>query len=184
MKKLLMTTMACACLTALTATTTIAQTAPAANAPSAARPAMRGEHRHDMRGQYRPAMSRADRVEARLAYVKTALKITPAQQAQWDAYANFSRKSAQERDKQFQSRQARGPGVGGHRGRFGGNAIERLERQQAFLAQAQTRVAQRLEVEKPLYAALSPDQQKIADEVLSSRQHRQFGGGRGGHRRG
>ncbi|MGP1609593.1 MAG: hypothetical protein ACTS5G_02720, partial [Burkholderiales bacterium] len=28
-----------------------------------------------------------ERVEARLAYIKTALKITAAQQAQWDAYA-------------------------------------------------------------------------------------------------
>lgn len=183
MKKLLLTTMACACLTAFSATTSFAQMAPNAGAPSAGAPV---PGRHAMRGEHhRPSMSRADRVEARLAYVRTALKITPAQQAQWDAYANFSRKSAQERDRQFQSRQsqssqARGPGQRGHDGHRGGNAIERLERQQARLAQVSARIAQRLEVEKPLYATLSPEQQKIADEVLSSPRHRRFGGfGRG-----
>src|SRR5262249_13692538 len=42
----------------------------------------------------RPAMSMSERVEARLAYLRTALKITSAQQTQWDAYANVQRKHA------------------------------------------------------------------------------------------
>jgi hypothetical protein len=46
------------------------------------------------------------------------------------------------------------------------NAIERLERAQSFLAVATTRINQLLAVEKPLYAALSPEQQKVADVVL------------------
>jgi len=34
-----------------------------------------------------------ERVEARLAYLKTALKITDAQQSQWDAFASVMRKT-------------------------------------------------------------------------------------------
>jgi hypothetical protein len=58
-------------------------------------------------------------------------------------------------------------------------AIERLERQQAFMATASTRIGERLTVQKPLYAALSPEQQQIADQVLAEGR----GGKRGGHGR-
>src|SRR5262249_50894206 len=54
----------------------------------------------------RPAMTPSERVEARLAYQRTALKITPAQQSQWDAYANVQRKHAATMEKRFQERRA------------------------------------------------------------------------------
>src|SRR4051812_27696723 len=44
----------------------------------------------------------SERVEAQLAYIKTALKITDAQQTQWNAFADTLRKQAAARDKQFQ----------------------------------------------------------------------------------
>lgn len=49
----------------------------------------------------------SERVEARLAYVKTALKITAAQQSQWDAYAGVVRKQAKEADARMQERRAK-----------------------------------------------------------------------------
>jgi hypothetical protein len=48
-------------------------------------------------------------------------------------------------------------------------AIERLEKAQAFRASAVARLDQFLAVPKPLYAALSPEQQKVADVVLNRR---------------
>jgi hypothetical protein len=106
-----------------------------------------------------------ERVEARLAYVKTALKIADAQQSQWDAYASVVRKNAQDMEQRFQSTQS--TGEAGHARRQRSNAIERLERTQSFLANAVTRINQLLAVEKPLYVALSPEQQKVADVVLN-----------------
>ncbi|MGV3628545.1 MAG: Spy/CpxP family protein refolding chaperone [Betaproteobacteria bacterium] len=107
-----------------------------------------------------------ERVEARLAYIKTALKITDAQQTQWDAYAGVMRRQAKEADARIQS----------HREKMAANtehkhltAIERLERRQAFMAAASTRIGERLTVQKPLYAALSSEQQQIADKVFASR---------------
>jgi hypothetical protein len=156
MNRLLSTTLVSVFLAATAASMAIAQTAPNANAPSASVPA----HRFMDRPFSRPT----ERVEARLAYVKTALKITDAQQSQWDAYANVARKNAQDMEQRFQSRHHGEPGHARHQRT---NAIERLERAQSFLAEAVTRVNQLLAVEKPLYAALSPEQQEVADVVLN-----------------
>jgi hypothetical protein len=105
-----------------------------------------------------------ERVEARLAYVKTALKITEAQQSQWDAYANLVRKNAQDREQRFKSMRSGKQPQARHQPP---NAIERLERRQSFLADAVARTGQLLAVEKPLYAILSPEQQQVADVVLN-----------------
>lgn len=58
------------------------------------------------------------------------------------------------------------PGAGGT-GQQWPNAIESLEQEQSFHAEMVRRIAQLLEVEKPLYAALSPAQKKAADVLLS-----------------
>ena len=117
----------------------------------------------------------SERVEARLAYQKTALKITDAQAPQWNAYANVVRKHAQQADQRMQERRAH-MAQGAERKQP--TAIERLERRQQFLTIALERSSERLTVQKPLYAALSPEQQQIADEVFAPR------GQRGGHHRG
>jgi periplasmic protein CpxP/Spy len=107
----------------------------------------------------------SERVEARLAYVKTALKITAAQQAK-------------EADARMQERRAK---MAANTERKRPTAIERLERQQAFMATASARIGERLTVQKPLYAALSPEQQQIADQVFASRGGKHgANGGKGG----
>src|SRR5690349_10524343 len=67
-----------------------------------------------------------ERVEARLAYIRTALKITDAQQPQWNAYANSVRQSAAQREKKFEEfRQNRS-----QQPQARPSAVEHLERQQ------------------------------------------------------
>jgi hypothetical protein len=55
-----------------------------------------------------------------------------------------------------------------------------MERGQARLAAASARLTETLAAAKPLYAALSPEQQKVADEVLTPRRdgRARHGGGR------
>ena len=52
------------------------------------------------------------------------------------------------------------------------SAIARLEREQQFHAHAISRLNEQLQVEKPLYAALTSEQQQVADKRLSRRGHR------------
>ena len=115
----------------------------------------------------------SERVEARLAYIKTALKITDAQKTPWDNFASVLRKQARDGDARVQEHRAKMAANTEHKRP---NAIERLERQQAFMAAASARIGEQLTVQKPLYAALSPEQQQIADKVLAG-----HGGKRGGH---
>jgi hypothetical protein len=124
----------------------------------------------------RPFTLPSERIEARLAFIRTALKITDAQTPQWNAYADLRRRQAKEADQRiqaFRSQAQAQPGAQMQRP----NAIERLERRQSMHAAAVTRLNEVLAVQKPLYAALSAEQRQIADRVLS-------GGPRGGMQRG
>lgn len=117
-------------------------------------------------GLERPFSKPTERIEARLAYVKTALKISDRQQTQWDAYAALLRKQAKEMEDRFDQNRAQRGQMPGPQNRP--NAIERLERQQSMHASAIVRLNELLAVQKPLYAALSAEQQKVADVVLGA----------------
>jgi LTXXQ motif family protein len=156
--KLIGTTLVSVLLAAISASVAFAQTSPDAHAP------YRSSRVHGFWG--RPFSRPTDRVEARLAYEKIALKITGAQQAQWDAYANFERNQAREIEQRFKSRRW---GKQWHEKYHRPNAIERLQQTQSFLAEGVTRINDLLAVEKPLYAALSPEQRRVADVVLNPR---------------
>lgn len=119
-------------------------------------------HHHGERAFRLPS----ERVEARLAYLKTALKITGAQQTQWNAFADVQRKHATEADQRMQTRRAHmEKREKGERP----SAVERMEFRQKMLAVQSQRLGELISAGKPLYAALSPEQQKIADQLLAPR---------------
>jgi hypothetical protein len=156
---------------ALVATAPLALSQSSGNAPHARYAAAGSPH-----GE-RAFRMPSERVEARLAYLRTALKITDAQQSQWNAFADTLRKQAKDMDARVQARRAqRAEGKPDARP----TAIERLAHRQQRLAHASARLDELLAAAKPLYAALTPEQQKVADELLAQR-HR---GMRHGHRHG
>jgi hypothetical protein len=173
MKKLILSTLVSASLAAAAAAPALEQTAGAEGAGPQAR------HAAQRQQEQRASRLPSERVEARLAYLKTALKITDAQQPQWDAFADTLRKQARAADERMKAHRAQTA-----EGRKGTppTAIERMERAQTRLAASSTRLNETLAAAKPLYAALSPEQQKVADELLAPRGHR-GPGHRGGHRR-
>ena len=122
----------------------------------------RAQHRDHMMQGRREAHHRFDftaRAEARIAYVKAELKITPAQQPAFDRYAQAIRDNAAATQKTFQD-------LRGHRGQ-NVSAIDRVE-QRAKMAQARDEREQKyLAAFRPLYASLSPDQKKAADELAT-----------------
>ena len=176
MNKLILTTLVSAGLAAAVPQS-MAQTAGTEGAGPQARHSTQRQH-HEQRAFRSPT----ERVEAQLAYLKTALKITDAQQSQWNAFAETRRKQAREATERMEKFRAQ------HAERQKGTpptAVQRLERRQVMLASASARLNETLAATKPLYAALSPEQQKIADEVLVPRGRGGFHrrGGHGGHGR-
>lgn len=182
--------------TALTSLPTFAQ-APAASppaaasAPSAPAPALGpapwdqhqggaqhpGAHQPMMQGQ-RDQHHRFDftaRAEARIAYVKAELKITPAQEPAFDKYAQVIRDNAATTQKTFQDMRS-------HRGQ-NMTALDRVD-ERAKMAQMRDQEEQQyLAAFRPLYGSLSPDQKKVADDLATPHHH--FGhDGRGGPHRG
>lgn len=156
----------------------------AAAPPAMAQAAEQGQGRHAQRHDHGKQAFRlpGERVEARLAYLKTALKITAAQQSQWDAFAGVMRRQAADADVRIKAHREK---MAANTERKRPTAIERLERRQAFMATASARIGERLAAQKPLYAALSPEQQQVADRLFAGRDGRHGGrGGRhGGHGR-
>jgi hypothetical protein len=108
--------------------------------------------------QQRPQRPRASHIEGRLAFLKTELKITDAQTAQWNAFADVLRQHDKSRRERFeQMRGTRGQET---------TALERLERRErASEAQAQE-LKQSVAAFRPLYQALSDEQKKSADDLF------------------
>lgn len=167
MKTLLVGTLVTVSLAAAAAPLVLAQTASSSSdRPRAERIAHRPDHAK------RAMRLPSERIEARLAYLKTALKITDAQEAQWTGFADTLRQHARAADERFKARRAQRE-LRATRSRP--TAIERMEHRQARLVAATERLSQTLAAAKPLYAALSPEQQQIADELFARQ-------GRGGFR--
>ena len=133
-----------------------AQTTAPASAPvsaSAAAPAGKAGHERN--------------VEDRIAYLHSQLKITAAQETQWNAFADVMRNNGQTMGQLFQQRRAE----------TNLSALDDMK-QYATIAQAHADGMKRLvDAFDPLYTSFSPEQKKLADVTFH-----QPGGG-GGHRR-
>jgi len=114
----------------------------------------------------RAAFDPGRHIEGRIAYLKTELKITDAQQPQFDAVANVMRDNAKSMHDAFQS-------LRGDRGQPQ-TALSRLEARAKFAQLRADGEAKMLAAFRPLYQAMSPDQQKAADEMLGHHDHGHF----------
>ena len=153
----------------------IAAAVPAAFAQTAAPAADGGRGQFAQRqSEQRAFRMPSERLEAQLAYISTALKITPAQQSQWDAYVNVRRNQATAMDRLIQERRARMAQRPADAQRP--TLIERRERQRERLGAATQRLDELRTVETPLYASLSAEQQRVANEVLLGGGRRHGGG--------
>jgi len=146
---------------ALGLTPALAETAPA---PANAAATQNEAHHH---GQ--AWLTPGQLVDGRIAFLKTELKITPAQEAQWQQYAAVMRQNAQALDQAIAN-------VRQHRG-TAANAVERMEIRGQFATMRAQSQARLLTAFKPLYASLSPEQQQVANALMSS-----HAGGRHGWR--
>jgi hypothetical protein len=97
-------------------------------------------------------------VEGQIAFYKAELKITDAQTTQWNAFADTLRANATRlQQAMMKTREAQGAVT----------APEQMERRIATLTELRDAMQAMLAAAKPLYAALSDDQKKIADELMA-----------------
>jgi hypothetical protein len=121
---------------------------------------------------------RENRLEQRLDYLHSQIRITPAQQRLWDDFANAVRETS---DRIADQRPGFDRDRGGYRGRPDDRAdqyrrdndrrdapsvLDRLERRQDILARQNNRLNRLVTTLRPLYDALSPDQKRVADREL------------------
>jgi hypothetical protein len=103
-------------------------------------------------------------IEGRIAYLKAELKITDAQAPQFAAVAQAMRDDAKAMEQaKDQRRTDRGQPQ---------TAVQRLEARAQFAALRAQSSQHFVDVFKPLYANLSDDQKKAADELLAKHGHR------------
>ncbi|MGH7062598.1 MAG: Spy/CpxP family protein refolding chaperone [Stellaceae bacterium] len=137
-----------------------AQTAPAQTAPAQTAPAQTGA-RHHMK------MMPGQLVEGRIAFLKAELRITPAQEAQWDQMAAAMRQNANAFDQAIADAKQ-------HTGAM--NAVDRLTMRGEFAKLHADNNARLLAALKPLYTALSPEQQQTANQLIGAQQGWHQGG--------
>jgi hypothetical protein len=140
----------------------LAAAAPVVSAQTAGAPAPQ---------QQQAPRERPSRVEGRIAFLKAELKITDAQTPQWNAVADAMRKNdAAMRDLMRQAREARQQQ---QQQPSSSNALDALARRERFAEARAESVRNFAAAFRPLYASLSDEQKRTADELLG----RSFGPG-------
>ena len=102
------------------------------------------------------------RIDAELAYLRTALRITDTQTQRWNVLADVLRAIAKHRDAKALAMRAEIEGQAQHPL----NPIAMLEQRQRGLTEESNDVGALIMAAKPLYASLDADQRKAADSLL------------------
>jgi periplasmic protein CpxP/Spy len=112
--------------------------------------------------RHHPRMLPGQLVDGRIAFLKAELKITPAQEAQWQQVATAMRENANALDRAIgTAREERGTM----------DAVRRLTLREQFAKVRAENNDRLLTAFKPLYASLSPEQQQTANELVGSQHH-------------
>jgi protein CpxP len=98
-------------------------------------------------------------VDGRIAFLKAELKITPAQETQWQQVATAMHQNATALDQ----------AIGNARQQSGSmDAVQRLSLREQFAKVRADNDARLLTAFKPLYASLSPEQQQMANTLVGA----------------
>lgn len=126
-------------------------------------PMMGGPGRMGMMGM----MGMADHVEGRIAFLKAELKITEAQMAQWNAFAEALRANAG-RMSGMPAMMMQGGMMGQMMGQQGASvsAPDRLDRMEKMMTAMLETVKATKAALAPLYAVLTDEQKKVANQLI------------------
>ena len=133
----------------------LAQTTPAPANSSAAQ--SEGHHHAVQR------MLPGQLVDGRIAFLKAELKITPAQETQWQQVAGAMHENANSLDQAIKA---------APQDRGSMDAVQRLALREQFAKVRAENDARLLAAFKPLYASLSPEQQQVANQLVAPHHER------------
>ena len=139
------------------------------------------EHGGGMAGMMRHMLCGVtEHVEGRLAYLKAELKLTDAQQAAWNTFADAYRATTQKTAKVCAEMDAAGPDHSMHKGVLG--HLTMMEHHMSAHLNSVRGLKAAIE---PLFAVLTEDQKKTADHVMAHIMGigMSMGGGMGEHGR-
>ena len=136
---------------AVNLTPALAQTVPQPSNTAAAS----GDARHHATERRMPGKF----VDGRIAFLKAELKITPAQEAQWQQVEAAMRENAKQLDQTI---------TASCQNRANMDAVQRRELREQFAKVRAGSDARLLVAFKPLYASLSPEQQQMANQLVGA----------------
>jgi len=143
----------------------LAQSASRSNAASPAAPSANAA----------PANSAQERVEARIKQLHDQLRITPAEESQWNQFAQTMRDNAREMDEVAAQRAQQYPTM---------TAVQNMQTYEKLVEAHVQHLQKLLPAFQALYDAMSPDQKKAADQVFRAnaqvRAQARSGGNQGG----
>ena len=132
-------------------------------AQSTPAPANSGAAQSEARHHPMQRMLPGQLVDGRIAFMKAELKITPAQETQWQQVAGAMHENANSLDQAIKTvRQDRGST----------DAVQRLAQREQFAKVRAENDARLLAAFKPLYASLSPEQQQVANQLVAPHHER------------
>jgi periplasmic protein CpxP/Spy len=132
-------------------------------AQSTPAPANSGAAQREARHHAMQRMLPGQLVDGRIAFMKAELKITPAQETQWQQVAGAMHENANSLDQAIKTaRQDRGSM----------DAIQRLAQREQFAKVRAENDARLLAAFKPLYASLSAEQQQMANQLVAPHHER------------
>ena len=126
---------------------------------------MMGQGMMDQGGMPMMGMNPSQHIEGRLAFLKTELKITEAQAAPWNAYADAVRANAKRMGELMDQMMSRGMAMQGQPG-MTMSLPDRLNRAERHMAAHLEMLAVIKEPAMQLYGALSDDQKRLADQLI------------------
>lgn len=116
-----------------------------------------------MTSQPVPGKSMEERVENRIKQLHEQLQITPAEQSQWDQFAQVMRDNAREMDRAFMQRVQQYPTM---------NAVQNMQSYET-IAEAHAQHLQKLvPAFNNLYNAMPEEQKKLTDQVFRANAER------------
>ena len=108
-----------------------------------------------------PGMDMANRVEGRIAFLRAELKITQAQTKSWDAFAQALRDNGKKLGDMRPMM-----GMAGQPNAKPTPLVQQLEQQEHWYAARLSGIQAIRTAFSPLYAALSDEHKKVADELM------------------
>jgi len=121
-----------------------------------------------MAGHPVPGKNAEERVERRIKELHSQLQITPAEEPQWNEFAQVMRENARDMDQAFMQRAQQFPRM---------NAVQNMQSYEQLSREHAQRVEKLVPAFQKLYEAMPDRQKRLADQVFRANAEKHMGRG-------